>query len=502
MTRTLQERSPRRRTRLRGAVALGACAACLALALPTPAAAGDPSPGAPSPGAPGAGDPLFPRAGNGGYDVRNYDLSFDFTPGSYDFTGTMKISAVTTQALSSFHLDTDGHTIDRVTVDGRRAAFKLETGDGGEKAGTGQELVVTPAQPLRSGRHFEVTVAYHGNGKDPRTGAQGWSFISDGGFVSTVQATRADTFAPVNDTPSDKATWDFHLTAPKGWTAAANGKRTGKRRAGDTRTTWDFALDSPMAPELMGISVAKQTELRGKGPHGLPLRHYVPSGQVERYKPVVERTGGQIAWLEKQLGAKYPFDTYGVQIVKDGYDAALENQTLSVFSPNWFKDAEKNDKYTTTMVHELTHQWFGDSVTPSDWQQAWLNEGPAVYYAARWADDKGFQPIEEKMKEAYGKLDAVRKTDGPPGLPTELGGFNIYDGAAVVLYALSQETGEKTFDRIMRSWVTRHAHSNASSRDFIRNAVEVSGDPSLTTFLKHWLYDKDNPPMPGHPDWS
>ena len=154
------------------------------------------------------------------------------------------------------------------------------------------------------------------------------------------------------------------------------------------------------------------------------------------------------------------------------------------------------------MVHELTHQWFGDSVTPCDWQQAWLNEGPAVYYAARWADAQGHQPIEEKMKEAYGKLGEVRKTDGPPGLPTELGGFNIYDGAAVVLYALSQETGEPTFDRIMHSWVTRYAHSNGSSDDFVRNAVRVSGDPELGTFLKHWLYDTDNPPMPGHPDWS
>lgn len=505
------------RAGLRTAIALSASAACLALALPTPAAAGSPSPGAP-----GAGDPLFPTAGNGGYDVRHYDLSFDFTPGSYDFTGKMKISAVSTQALSSFNLDTDGHTIDRVTVDGRRAAFELksgadgggekgrERGDGGKGTGrgqggpvsTGQELTVTPGQPLRSGRPFKVTVDYHGNGKDPRTGAQGWSFISDGGFVSTVQATRADTFAPVNDTPSDKATWTFHLTAPDGWTPAANGKRTGQRPAGDSRTTWDFALDSPMAPELMGISVAQQTELRGKGPRGLPLRHYVPADQVARYKPIVERTGDQIAWLEKQLGARYPFDTYGVQIVKDGYNAALENQTLSVFSPNWFKDADKNDRYTTTMVHELTHQWFGDSVTPSDWQQAWLNEGPAVYYAARWADERGYQPIEEKMKTAYGKLDDVRKTDGPPGLPTELGGFNIYDGAAVVLYALNQETGERTFDRIMRSWVTEHAHSNASSEDFIRNAVRVSGDPSLGTFLKHWLYDTDNPPMPGHPDWS
>ncbi|MFJ2572061.1 M1 family metallopeptidase [Streptomyces halstedii] len=500
----LTTRVPEHRLRMRGATALGVSLACLALAVPAHAA---PAPNSPRPGAPGAGDPLFPGAGNGGYDVRNYDLSLDVTPGSYDYTGSMKVSAVATHGLTSFNLDTDGHTIDRVTVDGRPAGFRVTEGPGGGgedgESTTGQELTITPKKPLRDHRAFQVTVDYHGNGKGDRTGPNGWWYVSDGGFASAVQTTRADTIAPVNDTPSDKATWNFHLTAPRGWTPGANGERTGKRPVGDgSKVTWDYELKSPMATELMGISVGRQTELRAKGPHGLALRHLVPSDQVELYRPIVEKTGEQISWMEEQLDAAYPFDVYGMQILKDGYTAAMENQTLSLFGPGWFRDADKNEEYTTTMVHELTHQWFGDSVTPSDWQQAWLNEGPAVYYAARWADEKGYEPMEEKMRAAYGELDDVRRTDGPPGRPTELGGFNIYDGAAVVLYALGQETGRHTFDRIMGSWVKRYAHGNASSADFIENAVRVSGDSSLEGFLTHWLYDTENPPMPGHPDWT
>lgn len=496
-TRTVPARgtraAPGRRSRTRpargarAATATAAAAATLALALPAHAAPFDPAPGAD-----GVGDPLFPTLGNGGYDVRHYDLSFDFTPVTYDFTGTMKIRARATQDLSSFNLDVDSLAIDAVKVNGRKATWAIGPGR------TGQELTVTPAGGgLRDHRAFDVELVYHGNGRTKPVGQPGWRHMSDGGFASAAQASRADTFAPVNDHPSDKATWSFHLTAPDGWTPGANGNLTGTRDAGGKKT-WDFALKSPMAPELLGISVNKQTYLYGRGPHGVKLRHLVPEDQREKYRPIAEETGGQLAWLEETLGVRYPFDTYGVQIVRDGYSDALENQTLSLFGPSWFE----KPTYSTTMVHELTHQWFGDSVTPSTWQDAWMNEGPAVYYAALWADQKGFQPIEEKMRTAYAKLDAVRKTDGPPGKPTGLGGFNIYDGAAVTLYALNQRIGQEKFDAVMKSWLTEHRHGNASTQDFVDNAVEVTGDDSVGTFLNHWLFDLDNPPMPGHPDWE
>lgn len=118
---------------VRAAIATAAAAATLALAAPAQAHPFDPKPGAD-----GVGDPLFPTLGNGGYDVRHYDLSFDFTPVTYDFTGTMKISAKATQDLSSFNLDVDSLAIDAVKVDGKDAAFAVSLGK------SGQELTVTP----------------------------------------------------------------------------------------------------------------------------------------------------------------------------------------------------------------------------------------------------------------------------------------------------------------------------------------------------------------------
>ncbi|NRQ35586.1 M1 family metallopeptidase [Nonomuraea sp. NN258] len=442
-----------------------------------------------TPGAPGVGDPLFPDLGNGGYDVRHYDLAFDYTPGTHDFTAKVTILATATQDLSAFNLDTDGHVIDAVTVNGAPATWALAPGR------TGQELTVTPARTLRNHVPFTVEIAYHGNGKAQRLGLTGWNFGADGGFAAAVQASRADTFMPVNDHPSDKATWTFRITAPEGYVATANGEPTGR-----DGTTWTFRAKEPMASELLGLAVVKGVYRAGTGPHGLPLRHVIPAGQEDRYGPIADLTGDQIAWAERRFG-RYPFSTYGIHVY-DGYRNALENQTLSLFGTNWFNRTDGTTKYTTTMIHELVHQWFGDSVTPATWQDAWLNEGPAVYYAAVWGEEQGWDELADKMKVVYDKLDAVRAKDGPPGRPKGLGGYNIYDGGALVLYALRQEAGAAAFDRIMRTWVQRNKDGNASTEDFVAHAVKITHRADLDGFLRAWLYGEKNPPMPGHPDWS
>ncbi|MFE1952712.1 M1 family metallopeptidase [Streptomyces sp. NPDC059524] len=449
----------------------------------------------PKPGSDGVGDPLFPTLGNGGYEVVHYDLTFDFTPVTYDFTGVVKMNARATQDLSAFNLDTDGHTIESVTVNGRPAQHALSLGK------SGQELTVTPAAPLHKDTPFTVTVAYRGNGKAPRAGLTGWRFGSDGGFASAVQSSRADTFMPCNDTPSDKATWTFHLSAPEGFVAAANGELTGKDKRADGSTVWHFALRERMPTELLGIAVVKGTYLYGTSHTGLPLRHVVPQGQEDKYGPIVARTPDHLAWLEAKFG-RYPFSVYGLHIY-DGYSDALENSTLTLMGTSWFKlNADGNPTYENTMVHELTHQWFGDSVTPNDWQQAWLNEGPAVYYAALYSEERGWSVMADKMKATYAKLDAIRASDGPPGLPKALGGTNIYDGGALVLYALRQHVGQRKFDLIMGQWPRRFKDRTVTSEDFVKHSVEMTGDRSLDAFLRDWLFGAKNPPMPGHPDWT
>ncbi|NED87773.1 M1 family metallopeptidase, partial [Streptomyces sp. SID11233] len=97
------------------------------------------------------------------------------------------------------------------------------------------------------------------------------------------------------------------------------------------------------------------------------------------------------------------------------------------------------------LVHELAHQWFGDSVSPRTWSDLWLNEGHATWYEGLYAEERGGPTLESRMREAYGASDGWRAEGGPPARPKAPGNGKIsifrpvvYDGSALVLYALRQ----------------------------------------------------------------
>ena len=85
--------------------------------------------------------------------------------------------------------------------------------------------------------------------------------------------------------------------------------------------------------------------------------------------------------LERAFGP-YPFDRYGIAVV-GGFPAALENQTLSVFG----RTMVEAPYFEYVLVHELAHQWFGDSVSVGEWSDIWLNEGFATYAELLWVEE-------------------------------------------------------------------------------------------------------------------
>jgi aminopeptidase N len=165
------------------------------------------------------------------------------------------------------------------------------------------------------------------------------------------------------------------------------------------------------------------------------------------------------------------------------------------------------------MVHELAHQWFGDDVMPARWSDVWLNEGHATWYEWEYAAEHGDADFylgatfTERMRAAYEEGDDLRATFGPVAAPRhgadDISGLfsgNVYEGGALVLYALRQEVGDAVFRRIEREWPRRFGGGPASTADFIRLASAVA-HRDLAPFLTAWLYGSTTPPMPGHPDW-
>ncbi|MEU1403756.1 M1 family metallopeptidase [Streptomyces sp. NPDC005728] len=446
----------------------------------------------------GVGDRLFPYLGNPGYDVASYDLSFTYS-GSNDkpLQAVTTIIARTTTDLDRVNLDFAHGTVRSVQVDGRPAAF----------TNAGEDLVVTPDSPLPAGSRTRITVQHTSDPVPAKDQDGGWVRTSDG-LAMANQADAAHLVFPSNDHPSDKAMFTFRITAPKDYTVVANGLPAGADRDGDT-TTWTYRTQHPMATELAQVSVGRSTVLHREGPHGLLVRDVVPSADRKALEPWLAKTPDQIAWMESKVGP-FPFETYGVLMAQASTGFELETQTLSLFEKNLFTEPALPKWYIESiMVHELSHQWFGDSVSPRTWSDVWLNEGHATWYEALYADEKENKPLEDRMKAAYGSSDRWRDSGGPPALPKapapgqKISIFRpgIYDGAALVLYALRQEIGRPAFERLERMWVRDHRDSTAGTDDFVRLASAVAGR-DLSGFFQDWLYGAKTPPMPGHPEWK
>ena len=447
-----------------------------------------PAPTDATPGAADVGDPLVPGGGNGGYDVTHYDVAVDVTDPSGSLTFDDRIEATTTQDLSAFDLDLNGLTVNEVTVGNRPATFTR----------SGGELVISGFRPMAKGTTFTTRVRYAGTPQrinDPTAPGQiGWFRIGGNTFVA-AEPIGARSFLASNDHPSDKATFAFHITAPAAATVVANGVATGTTAVGPN-TVHDFAQREPMATYLIQIAVGAYDVVTATGPHGLPIRDAFVRTARTAAEHQLASLGDMIALFETRFGP-YPFATAGVLVADSPALFALETQTLILMPAEWF--GPLGDPITTqiSIAHEVSHQWFGDAVTPATWSDIWLNEGFATWAQWWWTEHLGAGTIDSETRTAMSQARQWRKTYGPVAAPTPAGIFspNEYDGAALVLEALRRTIGDATFDRVLQAWVQRHSGTSATTAEFEQLASEVTGR-DLTTFFVAWLHSKTVPPMP------
>lgn len=475
--------------------------AAVLVALPVPAAAAAETP---APGARTVGDRLFPALGNGGYDAQHYDVRLTYTESTTTMPASVTMRARATQALSEFSLDSVGQQIHAVTVDGRPAAFRLEA----------EKLVVTPETPIRDHRNFTVEVDYtadRAQNPPPPSVPKGVPWPTrywvdfPGGFAVMGQPDREHLFFPCNDHPSDKAGFTVTLTAPDDRTAVSDGHLVSRTEHGGD-TTWTYRTTHPIPTDVLQLAVGRFRTVEQTGPGGLPVRSLLTetpfagrtlTGDMER---TARETPSQLAWLEHQIGRGFPFDEYGVLGLPSSYDAvALETATVSTFGAGLANPPEQEAE---TVVHELAHQYFGDSVSVASWDDVWLSEGHARYYERRYAASRGFIDLDASLKDEYEQDQANRTSEGPMGRfvsPLAV----LWDAdvpGELMLTGLRTLVGDNAFRRIEQTFLDRYQDRSATTRDYVAIASRVAGR-DLTPYFDAWLYGDRTPPMPGHPDW-
>jgi aminopeptidase N len=378
--------------------------------------------------------------------------------------------------------------------------------------------VVTPARSIDDGASFSATVAFNSHTYVPAANdflPFGWFTTADGS-VMAAQPDFGHDIHPVNDHPSDKATYSLSIDVPEGVTVATNGVATGQQTAAG-RTVFTSEERSPMASELIQVAVGDLEVLDGGTAAGVPIRHVAGSASAAIVEPALDHTPAHLRWMVDRVG-RYPFENYGVLSADQTFFYALETQTLALHATLFFDPAfargitGREWFYEPLMVHELAHMWFGDSVSPERWSDVWLNEGHATWYEKEWADEKhqiannGSPSFEAYIKDEYRQGDQLRAEFGPVAAPTgddivTLFSDNVYGGGAVVLYALRQVVGDPAFRTLERDWAQSRRDRSVGTDDFIAFVNESTGQ-DLTAFLRDWLYGTETPPMPGHPNWE
>jgi aminopeptidase N len=436
----------------------------------------------PTAGAARSGDPYLPAHGNGGYRVEHYELNIDYKLAANRLDGRAVLTAVADAPLSRFSLDLGAFRVPKVLVDGHPARFTQSRSTRG-----GEKLHVTPARPV-VGR-FTVEVRYVGNPApvSSRWGDVGWDELTDGSLVAS-QPIGAPSWFPCNDHPSDKATYRIAVTTAAPYTVAVTGVLTARRRSAGTRT-WVYERPEPTASYLVSVQIGRYDEIE-LAAGGVPQVALVPARLRKNAARDLGRHAAIMTALEGFFGP-YPFANYQLVVTEDELEDPIEAQGMSIFGANHVDGRRTHERL---VVHELAHQWFGNSLTIADWSHIWLNEGFATYAEWLWSEASGGRTAAAHAREWHARM-AAKPADlvlADPG-PARMFDERVYKRGALVLHALRGRLGDEPFFELLRDWAARHRHATVTTAQFVQLAGQHAAT-DLSAFFTAWLH---RPALPG-----
>jgi len=419
-------------------------------------------------------DPALPDRGQPGLDVEHYELHLLLFPPAAQVRGSARLDFRLPGPGRELVLDMNpALSVFRVLLDSRPASWNLEGGHlriplpGAHEEGSRSraeifyggplEGVVSQGEPVGLLSDRTVLVAY-----DEPDGAHNWF--------------------PCNDHPSDKATYDFFLTVPAGNLAAATGSLREVTFLGGLLT---FHWKSARRATTYGVGLAAGPFEPVLRPGEVPVLDLALPGDRRRVEKNLASITEMIPFLASRFGA-YPFGHYGHVFLRRPV-GGLENQTMTVLGR-----AGGIGGNPRVLVHELSHQWFGDWVSPLRWSDLWLNEGWASYCEWLWMEHKrgpgGGRPILQGWRQSTLRL----ARSGSPWTLAHPNPANLFSGALVyhkggmVLHLLEEYLGAETFRTATRAYLRRHAEDNASSADLEADFQESSGQ-DLHPFFDAWV---------------
>ncbi len=438
-------------------------------------------------------EPYFPQRGNEGYQVAHYDLGLVYRVSSNRLDGGAVLTATATgpEPLREFTLDLSGALrAERVAID--RDDHTVTRARHTQRA---DKLSVVLTEPISVGHSFKIEIRYSGVPKpmNSRFGTLGWEQLTDGVLVAS-QPIGAPSWFPCDDRPDRKASFEITVTTQSAYHVVANGVLL-SRRGGGANTTWTYRQAEPMATYLASVQIGKYRSVE-LSTRGVQQRVVVPPRFVSRAKTAFAKQPRMIEVFERFYGP-YPFEGgYTAVVADDDLEIPIEAQGMSIFGVNHLAPAWENERL---IAHELSHQWFGNSLTIVDWRDIWLHEGFAAYSEWLWSEVSGQRSADEHARRWHQRI-AKRPQNlvlADPG-PADMFDDRVYKRGALTLHALRLTIGDVAFLRLLRQWTTAHRLGGVRTEDFV-TLVTAGEAPVMSrpdAFFERWLESPKLPALP------
>lgn len=427
-----------------------------------------------------------------GIDVQHYIFRIALSDENDEISGKAMIDIrflrdnITTVALDlTSSSNGKGMTVSSVTSPESNTAYQH----------TNNRLLLTLPSAPKAGERRQFTVEYHGV---PADGLHiGKNKSGERTFFSNNWPDLARQWLPTIDHPYDKASSEFLVTAPAKYQVAANGVLEEEMDLSDGRRLTHWSQREPIATWLNNIGVARFSSRHFGAAAGVPLQTWVfPRDRDAGILTFEEPMRQAIEFFEERIGP-YPYDKLA-SVQATSFGGGMENASAIFYG----ESAVTGRPAFGLVSHEVAHQWFGDSVTEKDWDDVWLSEGFATYFAmlavehyeGRDAFVAALRSRRQQIFQAEKKLPGIAVVQSKPwnGIPNAI----VYQKGGWFLHLLRGEVGTERFWAGIREYYRRYRDSNASTADFEGVMEETSG-MDLRWFFRQWLFRPGSPVLDG-----
>lgn len=348
----------------------------------------------------------------------------------------------------------------------------------------------------------KLKIRYHGI---PSEGLQiGKNKYGDRTFFSDNWPNRGRHWLATVDHPYDKAMCEFIVTAPNHYQVVSNGLKIEETNLDNNQKRTHWKQSVPIASWLYVLGVAEFAvqyvdEFDGKSIQTWVFKQDRDAGFYDFADP----TKKALEFYSDKIGP-YSYEKLA-NIQSNSVSGGMEAASAILYSANSVK-GDRNTRWRNVVIHEIAHQWFGNSVTEYDWDDVWLSEGFATYFTLLFIEHqygkdafiKGLKSSKESVVAFHSKNPNYTIVHDDLKNMKEVTSSQTYQKGSWILHMLRGVLGDVLFWKGIKEYYSQYKDLNATTEDFKRIMEEVSG-VNLSQFFKQWLFRPGSLKLEG--DW-